>query len=31
MLLGEVIFGGLGTGLASMVLVALVGVFRPGS
>jgi K+-transporting ATPase ATPase A chain len=30
MLLGEVIFGGLGTGLYSMVMVALVGVFIAG-
>jgi potassium-transporting ATPase potassium-binding subunit len=30
MLLGEVIFGGLGTGLFSMVFVALVGVFMGG-
>jgi K+-transporting ATPase ATPase A chain len=30
MLLGEVIFGGLGTGLYSMVMVALVGVFMGG-
>jgi K+-transporting ATPase ATPase A chain len=30
MLLGEVVFGGLGTGLYSMVLVALVGVFLGG-
>ena len=30
MLLGEVIFGGLGTGLYSLVLIALVGVFAAG-
>jgi K+-transporting ATPase ATPase A chain len=30
MLLGEVVFGGLGTGLYSMVMVALVGVFMGG-
>ena len=30
MLLGEVIFGGLGTGLLSMILVALIGVFVGG-
>jgi len=30
MLLGEVVFGGLGTGLYSMVLIALVGVFMGG-
>jgi potassium-transporting ATPase potassium-binding subunit len=30
MLLGEVIFGGLGTGLYSMVMVALVGIFMGG-
>ena len=30
MLLGEVVFGGLGTGLYSLVLVALVGVFMGG-
>jgi K+-transporting ATPase ATPase A chain len=30
MLLGEVVFGGLGTGLYSMVLVALLGVFMGG-
>ena len=30
MLLGEVIFGGLGTGLYSMVMVALVGIFIAG-
>src|SRR5215475_5803754 len=30
MLLGEVIFGGLGTGLVSMILVALIGVFIGG-
>ena len=30
MLLGEVIFGGLGTGLSSLVLIALVGVFMAG-
>src|SRR5262249_25443816 len=30
MLLGEVTFGGLGTGLISMVLIALVGVFMGG-
>jgi K+-transporting ATPase ATPase A chain len=30
MLLGEVIFGGLGTGLVSMILVALIGVFVGG-
>ena len=30
MLLGEVVFGGLGTGLYSLVLVALVGVFAAG-
>jgi K+-transporting ATPase ATPase A chain len=30
MLLGEVVFGGLGTGLYSMVIVALVGVFLGG-
>jgi potassium-transporting ATPase potassium-binding subunit len=30
MLLGEIIFGGLGTGLTSMVLVALVGLFLGG-
>ena len=30
MLLGEVVFGGLGTGLYSMVMVALVGVFMAG-
>jgi potassium-transporting ATPase potassium-binding subunit len=30
MLLGEVIFGGLGTGLWSLVLIALVGVFAAG-
>jgi K+-transporting ATPase ATPase A chain len=30
MLLGEVIFGGLGTGLYSMVMVALVGIFMAG-
>ena len=30
MLLGEVTFGGLGTGLYSMVMVALVGVFMGG-
>jgi potassium-transporting ATPase potassium-binding subunit len=30
MLLGEVIFGGLGTGLESLVLIALVGVFAAG-
>jgi K+-transporting ATPase ATPase A chain len=30
MLLGEVVFGGLGTGLYSMVMVALVGVFLGG-
>jgi K+-transporting ATPase ATPase A chain len=30
MLLGEVVFGGLGTGLYSMVIVALVGVFMGG-
>jgi K+-transporting ATPase ATPase A chain len=30
MLLGEVIFGGLGTGLASMVMIALVAVFLGG-
>jgi K+-transporting ATPase ATPase A chain len=30
MLLGEIIFGGLGTGLYSMVMVALVGIFMAG-
>jgi K+-transporting ATPase ATPase A chain len=30
MLLGEVVFGGLGTGLYSMVMIALVGVFMGG-
>jgi K+-transporting ATPase ATPase A chain len=30
MLLGEVVFGGLGTGLYSMVMVALVGIFMAG-
>ena len=30
MLLGEVVFGGLGTGLYSLVLIALVGVFAAG-
>ena len=30
MLLGEVTFGGLGTGLYSMVMVALVGIFMAG-
>src|SRR5208283_4243293 len=30
MLLGEVTFGGLGTGLSSMVMVALVGIFMAG-
>ena len=30
MLLGEVVFGGLGTGLYSMVMVALVGIFMGG-
>jgi K+-transporting ATPase ATPase A chain len=30
MLLGEVVFGGLGTGLSSMMMVALVGVFLGG-
>ena len=30
MLLGEVVFGGLGTGLYSLVMVALVGVFLGG-
>ena len=30
MLLGEVMFGGLGTGLYSMVLIALVGLFVAG-
>jgi len=30
MLLGEVVFGGLGTGLVSLVLIALVGVFAAG-
>ena len=30
MLLGEVVFGGLGTGLYSMVMIALLGVFMGG-
>ena len=30
MLLGEIVFGGLGTGLSSMILVALIGLFLAG-
>ena len=30
MLLGEIIFGGLGTGLYSMIMIALVGLFMAG-